>query len=399
MYKSFLNLKKQPFANNFKNYYKEKERKFKLIVGFENENYLVSISKNLSSKNIYNNKYPYLSSLSLTMQKSFLKLSKKIKKRFNPKKIIEIGSNDGTFAKNFKKENIICVEPCSNLSKITKKLGYTTYNNFWNAQLIHKLKKKNEKINLIYSANTISHINDLNEVFNCVVKILDRSGILIIEDPSLLETIKKNIYDQFYNEHKYVFSLIAIENIIKKYNLEVFDVENLETHGGSIRYYIKHKTNTKFLISKTVFNQRKNEISYGLNKFITYKKFAKRIYKSRIKLINIFHNLKKKNKKIIGYGATAKSATVLNFCNINFKHIDYFLDTTAFKINKFTPGTNIFVKKYKKKLSTKDTNYVFLGAWNFKKEIFKKEKDFLNSGGKFITHIPYPQIINKNSKL
>jgi methylation protein EvaC len=399
MYKLFLNLGNQPFANNFKNYYKEKERKFKLTIGFEDQNYLVSISKNLNSKNIYNNKYPYLSSLSLTMQKSFYLLSKKIKKKFNPNKIIEIGSNDGSFVKNFKKKVIICIEPCGNLSKITKKLGYETYNNFWNAALINKLKKKNEKIDLIYSANTISHINNLHEVFGCVSKILDKSGILIVEDPSLLETIKKNIYDQFYNEHKYVFSLIAIEKIITQYNLEVFDIENLETHGGSIRFYIKHKQNNKFKITKKVFNQRKKEINYGLKNFITYKKFAKRIYKSRIKLIKIFYNLKKNNKKIIGYGATAKSATVLNFCNINYNHIDYFLDTTTFKINKFTPGTNIFVKKYRAKLTTQDANYIFLGAWNFKKEIFKKEKFFLNSGGKFITHVPNPQIISKNSKL
>ena len=136
-------------------------------------------------------------------------------------------------------------------------------------------------------------------------------------------------------------SLIAIENIIKKYNLEIFDLENLETHGGSLRFYIKKKKNTKYKINKRVINQRNKEISYGLTKFITYKKFAKRIYKSRTKLIKLFNNSKKNNNKIIGYGATAKSATVLNFCNINYKYIDYFLDTTAFKINKYTPGTNI----------------------------------------------------------
>ena len=393
MYKIFLNLQKQPFANNFKNSFKEKEKKFSLKIGFENKNYLVSISKNLNSKNIYNNKYPYLSSLSTTMQKSFLELSKKIKKRFNPKKIIEIGSNDGSFSKNFKKEKIICVEPCFNLAKITKKLGYKTYNKFWDTKLINILKKK--KIDLIYSANTISHINNLNEVFNCISKVLDQSGILIIEDPSLLETIKKNIYDQFYNEHKYVFSLLAIENILKKHDLEVFEIENLSTHGGSIRYYIKHNTNKKFKINNNLIIQKKKEISYGLKKFITYKNFANRVYKSKIKLIKIFNNLKINKKKIIGYGATAKSATVLNFCKINHTYIDYFLDTTSFKINKFTPGTNILVKKYKKKLNIKNADYIFLGAWNFKKEIFLKEKNFLKQGGKFITHIPVPKIISK----
>jgi methylation protein EvaC len=395
MYKIFLNLKNHPFANNFKKDFKEKERKFNLSIGLENKNYLVSISKNLNSKNIYNNKYPYLSSMSLTMKKSFQELSKKIKKKFKPKKIIEIGSNDGSFVKHFENKKIICVEPCGNLAKITKKLGYETYNKFWDSKLINIIKNKKVKIDLIYSANTISHINNLNEVFKCIAKTLDVSGICIIEDPSLLETIKKNIFDQFYNEHKYVFSLIAINNIIKKYNLVVFNVERLNTHGGSLRYYIKHKKNYKYKINKNVAIQIKMETDYGLKKLITYKRFANRVHVSRIKLIKIFNNLKENKKKVIGYGATAKSATILNFCNINNKYIDYFLDTTKYKINKFTPGTNIFIKKYKKKLSLKEADYVFLGAWNFKKEIFLKEKEFIKKGGKFITHIPTPRIITK----
>ena len=395
MYKIFLNLKNQPFANNFKKNFKAKERKFNLSIGLEKKNYLVSISKNLNSKNIYNNKYPYLSSMSLTMKKSFHELSKKIKKEFKPRKIIEIGSNDGCFARHFKREKIICIEPCGNLAKITKKLGYETYNKFWDSKLINIIKSKKVKIDLIYSANTISHINNLNEVFKCIAKILDKSGVCIIEDPSLLETIKKNIFDQFYNEHKYVFSLIAINNIIKKYNLVVFNVERLNTHGGSLRYFIKHKKNYKYKINKNVFIQIKKETGYGLKKLTTYKRFANRVHVSRIKLIKIFNNLKKNNKKIIGYGATAKSATILNFCNINNEYIDYFLDTTKYKINKFTPGTNILVKKYKKKLSLKDADYIFLGAWNFKKEIFSKEKEFIKKGGKFITHIPTPRIISK----
>jgi methylation protein EvaC len=395
MYKIFLNLKKQPFANNFKKSFKEKEIKFHLSIGLENKNYLVSISRNLNSKNIYNNKYPYLSSMSLTMKKSFQELSKKIKKKFKPKKIIEIGSNDGSFAKHFDYKKIICVEPCGNLAKITKKLGYETYNKFWDSKLIKIIKNRKIKIDLIYSANTISHINNLNEVFKCITKILDKSGVCIIEDPSLLETIKKNIYDQFYNEHKYVFSLLAINNIVKKYNLEIFNVEKINNHGGSLRYYIKYKNNYKYKINKNVFTQIKRETEYGLKKLATYKKFADRVYESRIKLIKIFNYLKKNKKKIIGYGATAKSATILNFCKINNKYIDYFLDTTIHKINKFTPGTNILVKKYKKKLSLKDADYVFLGAWNFKKEIFLKEKEFIKEGGKFITHIPTPHIISK----
>jgi methylation protein EvaC len=141
--------------------------------------------------------------------------------------------------------------------------------------------------------------------------------------------------------------------------------------------------------------RKKKEIKFGLHKLSTYINFAKRVSNSKKKLKNIFYKLKKQKKKIIGYGATAKSATVLNFCKINNKQIDYFLDTTPYKINKYTPGSGIFIKKYTKKISIKECDYAFLGAWNFKKEIFLKEKKFLKEGGKFITHVPFPNIISK----
>ena len=173
--------------------------------------------------------------------------------------------------------------------------------------------------------------------------------------------------------------------------MEIFNIENTKTHGGSNRYYIKKKDNKFFRISRNVKKEIKKEIKYGLNKFSTYKKFEKKVKLSKKKLIEIFSKIKKKKLKIIGYGATAKSCTVLNYCGIGKEYIEFFYDTTSFKINKFLPGTKIFIKKYKK-LKKSDSDFVYLGAWNFKEEIFKKEKNFINNGGKFITHVPFPKI-------
>ena len=133
-------------------------------------------------------------------------------------------------------------------------------------------------------------------------------------------------------------------------------------------------------------------MKFGLNKKITYIKFSKRVKDSKKKLISIFKKSKSQNKKIIGYGATAKSTTILNYCKVNNSTIDYFLDTTKDKQNKYTPGTKILIKKYNGSIDG-DVDLVFLGAWNFKKEIFKKERKFIKSGGKFIVHTPYPRII------
>ena len=391
--KKFLDLGYQPLANSYlnsKNLY-IKEKKFKLVVGFDKNNYLVSILNTVPKEMMFNKDYPYKSSESLTMRDAFKKLSNKIKKKFKPNTILEIGSNDGTFINNFNKKKVIGVEPCKNLANITKKKGYKTYSEYWNINLAKKLTT-NKKIDLIYSANTLSHIKNFSEIFKAIELSLSKNGILILEDPSLLECIKKVAYDQFYCEHIYVFSTIALQKILRKFGLEIFDIENIDTHGGSNRYYIKKYMNTKFKIKKKVNKNIILEKKFGLHKFITYKKFAKKVLKSKKKLNVIFKKLKSQKKKVIGYGATAKSCTVLNYCKIDQKDINFFYDTTSFKINKYLPGSKIKIRKYKK-LSRDEADYVFLGAWNFKEEIFNKEKEFIKNGGKFITHVPLPKII------
>lgn len=392
MNKFFLDLGKQPLANNFLSKYDSKQPIYNLKLYFNDSNKLVSISKRIPSKIMFDNKYPYKSSMSETMKISFERLSKIIKKRFNPNLLLEIGSNDGALLKNFDKKKVIGIEPCLNLAKITKKKGFKTYPLYWNNKTAKYINRKYNNIDLIYSANTLTHISNLDDVFKSIKIVLNKKGILIIEDPSLLECLKKNSYDQFYNEHIYVFSAIALKNLLKKFNLEIFDIENLKTHGGSLRYFIKDIKNNKFKITPNVKRQLKSEINYGLQKFETYKNFATRVKKSKTRLLNILNRLKNNNKTITGYGATAKAVTVLNYCNINKNLINYFIDTTPEKQNKYMPGKKIKVLRYDNKI-IKNTDYFFLGAWNFRNEILNKEKKFLKKGGKFLTHIPIPKII------
>ncbi len=389
----FLDLGLQPLANYYltKKTLNRTEKKYKLKICYSKQDKLISIKKTFSSKMMFNNNYPYRSSMSKTMTKSFKDLSRIIKKEYRPKKILEIGSNDGSFIANFKKNQTIGIEPCANIEKITKKLKFNTYPEYWTKKLAIKIVKQNSKVDLIYSANTISHIKDLNEVFRAINYVLNKDGILILEDPSLLECLKRNTYDQFYNEHIYVFSAIALDNILKKHDLKIFKISKLAVHGGSNRYFIKKKINKK-KIHISVLKHKKEELLNGLNKLSCYKKFAVRVQNSKNLLIKIFNDLKNKNKKIIGYGATAKSTTILNYCKIDQKIIDYFLDTTKDKQNKFTPGTKIPIFKYNGYIKD-NVDYIFLGAWNFRDEIFEKEKKFINRGGKFIIHTPKPRIL------
>jgi len=378
MKKNFLNLGKQPIANSFLSSISTKSLKneyfYRLILCFDTKNFLVSVKNPVNPKIQYTDKYAHRASESQTMRKAFKSAAKKLQKRFKPRKVMEIGSNDGVFLKNFPKKKVIAVEPCRNLANLTKK-KFKTYPNFWNKKLSNKISKKHSKVDLIFSSNTISHIPNLKETFEAINNILSDRGVLVIEDPSLSSVIKINSYDQFYDEHVYVFSALSISNIVKNYQLKLFDVEKISNHGGSLRYFITKKKNPYRITSRLnkIINEEKKQ---GLNNFVTFKKFAKKVEKSKQKLVALLTKLKKKNKKIISYGATYKSTTVFNYCKIDNKFFHYVTDTTKNKQGKFTPGMHIPILSPEKGFN-ESVDYAYLGAWNFKKEIMNKEKDYL----------------------
>ena len=388
----FLSLGKQPITNNF--LIKQNpinEFFYDLNIVYDENTKVVSLESFVPPEKMFNETYAHRASMSMTMRKSNKLLFENITKRFDPKSVLEIGSNDGIFLKNFPNIKRVGVEPCKNLADITNKINIKTYDKFWNLELSKKITEVHDKFDLIYSANTISHIHDLNNAFQSINLILHDDGVFILEDPSLLEVIKNTSYDQFYDEHAYVFSVLALNNLLKATELEIFDIEKLTTHGGSNRVFIKKISSNK-KIDNNVLKIINEELEMGMDKFETYQKFAQNVINSKNETIKIFTNLKKNNAKIIGYGATYKSSTILNYCGLDTKFIDYFTDTTENKQGKFTPGTHIPIIKPTDEINSK-IDYVFLGAWNFKKEIFNKEKKFIERGGKFISHVPYPQII------
>ena len=390
MKKIFLNLGKQPLANSFLSSIKKNEFFYNLSVSFDTTNFLVSVTNPVNPKKQYTDKYAHRASESRTMRDAFKNTARKLKKRFAPKLVMEIGSNDGVFIKNFQKKSVIAVEPCKNLANLTKS-KYKTYPNFWNKSLARKIFNKNKKADLIFSANTISHIPNIKETLEAIESSLSNNGVLVIEDPSLKSVIKTNSYDQFYDEHVYVFSALAISEITKKFKLRLFDAEEVENHGGSIRYFIC-KEDAKYKKTQKLIKIIKNEKKNRLDKYKTFLDFSKRVKKSKKDLIRLLNRLKKNNKKIISYGATYKSTTVFNYCNIGTKYLDYVTDTTLNKQGKFTPGKHIPIISPEKGFNS-SVHYAFLGAWNFKREILNKEKEFIKKGGKFITHVPVVKIL------
>jgi len=389
MKKQFLNLGKQPIANRF--IYKdqiENEFLFDLKVAFDEETKLVTQVEYVDPPLMFNKNYTYRGSMSNTMQKHFKKLSNSL--NTNPNfKILEIGSNDGVFIKNWPTSQAIAVEPCGNFAKETQNLGYTTYPEFWTTKLSDKIKANHGHQDIIFAANCICHIPDLDETFKAVESLLNKNGVFIFEDPSLAEVINNTSYDQIYDEHPHVFSVIALDNILKRNGLQVVKVDNLSVHGGSNRIYAQ-KLGTK--VDSSVEENKSYERILGLDKFETFERFAEKVEQSKKDLIRILTQCKKENKKVISYGATSKSTTIFNYCGITPELIDYITDTTPEKQGKLSPGTHIPIITPEEGFN-ESVDYAYLGAWNFIKEISKKESKYLDRGGKFITHVPTVKIV------
>lgn len=391
----FLSLGRQPLANGFLANITEAKDEFfyDMNVVYDNETHLVSLENFVRPELMFNEHYAYHGSMSQTMQDHFKELAAKINKEINPSLVLEIGSNDGVFIKNFTKKQAIAVEPCSNFAAITNKLGYETYDEFWSMKLAKQIELEyHSKVDFIFAANCMCHIPDIEDAFKAVAHLLDETkGVFCFEDPSLLEMLIRGSYDQIYDEHAHIFSITALNKLLKNVGLEIFDVEQLSVHGGSNRIWTQPITG-KYLIKPTVEAALLFEKVSGLTNFSTYVNFAKRVQNSGTELFSMLREIKKTGKKVICYGAASKTTTIFNYCNIGPDLIEYMVDTTPSKVGKLSPGKHIPIVHPKDGFDT-SVKFAFLGAWNFAAEICDKEKLWLAQGGKFITHVPNVRIL------
>ena len=387
----FLSFGKMPIANGFllkKNF--KKEYFFDLKVCFCKNCYLFQLFKQPSPKKMFHKNYAFFSETSEYMKRHFKKTATLIKRSFKTRRnlsILELGSNDGIFLKNFKNNDHLGIEPSYNVFKVAKSKGINCINKFFSTSLALKLSKK---FDVIYSANVLCHISDIKDAIQGVSILLKKRGVFIFEDPYLGEMIKKTSYDQIYDEHVFIFSVHSVISICSRYNLELYDVEPQITHGGSMRYFICNKN--QFKKTTRLKNILKLEKRNRLDKISTIKKFKNQCKKSKKKLLELLLSLKRKNKIIAGFGATSKSSTVLNYCGLTDKTISYITDSTPIKQNKFSPGSHIPIKNYKYFVKNVP-DYVILFAWNHKQEILKKNNFLKYLGGKWILYVPKVKVL------
>ena len=374
-----------PIANGFKKSISQKEFTFNMKVIFGKKFSLFQLVNFPKPEKMFGKNYPFYTSSSKFMVNHFKKYSEWLKKLLKKKKfnVCELGSNDGTFLKNFNQNYSIGFEPSKSVHSVAVKKGINSINKFFNNKNIKSLPKKFQKYDVIIGSNVFCHIPDQVNLIRTIKNSLTNNGYIIFEEPYLGSMYKKSSYDQIYDEHIYMFSVHSVSKLYKKFNFDLIDAIPQTTHGGSMRYILRH-SNLKKKKSKRLRKIFQTEKDEQINSIEGFKSFKKKIEKSKIKLKKKINKIINNGEQICGYGATSKSTTILNYCQINNKMIKCIFDTTKDKIGKYTPGTNIPIYDYKffKKSGFKN---VFLFAWNHKKEIMKKEKKLKNI--KWFSHI------------
>ena len=346
---------------------------YPLEVNFCENCFNCQLSIVVNPKKMFTN-YLYLSSTSKSFVKHFEtaaeKYIKELKLSNKNSYIIDVGSNDGVALKPFKDKkykNILGIEPAKNLAKLANKNKIKTFNGFLETKNLSKIKKNAD---LILASNVFAHSDKLKEMAGCMFKLLGKKGVIVIEVQYLLNTIKDLTFDNIYHEHYNYWSLTSLKNFFENFDATIYKAEKIDTHGGSIRIFIKKGKNHK--PDKSIINLLKEEENAGLKSYKTYEDFGKKVKVIRENVKKNITSLKSNGKKLIGYGSPAKATTALNYFGIS-KEIDFIVEDNKLKQGKFVPGVKIPINS-KKKVISKNNNMLVL-AWNFFKDIKKNNKD------------------------
>ena len=340
--------------------------------------------------------YAYFSSYSSSWLEHAKNYADRITKQLELNKnsfVLEIASNDGYLLQYFKNKEIpvLGIEPAKNIAKVANEKGINTLNEFFSLTLAKKLSISEKSADLIIGNNVFAHVPEINNFVEGLRVMLNDNGVITLEFPHLLQLIEKNQFDTIYHEHLSYFSLNTVKTILSSHDLEIFDVEELSTHGGSLRIFVKHKKNSKIKISINVEHILEKEKENGLLEISFYKNFSDNVKKIRTDFSEFLNEVKNKNAKIVCYGAPAKGNTFLNYCKIDSRMISFTVDKNLHKQGKFLPGTHISIKDPSELMNEKP-DYVIILPWNLENEI-KNEISFVRDwNGKFVIVIPEVRI-------
>lgn len=360
------------------------------------ECYLVQLEEYVSGEDIFS-EYAYFSSYSDSWLKHSSNYVDMITQRLNlgpHSLVVELASNDGYLLQYFVKKGIpaLGVEPAANVATVAVKKGVPTLVKFFGRQTAREMIADGLAADVVIGNNVLAQVPDLNDFISGIRIILKPGGVATIEFPHLMRLMEENQYDTIYHEHFSYFSLITAEKIFAAHGLVLFDVEELPTHGGSLRIYLRHLEDNSKPVSPAVVNLRNHELAAGLNRMETYADFAGAVMESKRALLELLIQLRREGKSVAGYGAPGKGNTLLNYCGIRTDFLEFTVDRNSYKQGRFLPGTHIpiypveFIRKRR-------PDYILILPWNLREEIVEQLAYAREWGAKFIVPIPTARIL------
>jgi 2-polyprenyl-3-methyl-5-hydroxy-6-metoxy-1,4-benzoquinol methylase len=309
--------------------------------------------------------------------------------------VMEIASNDGYLLQYFVEKGIpvLGIEPAANCAQAAEAKGIPSLVKFFGVQTAQELVASGKQADLLLGNNVLAHVPDLNDFVAGMKIVLKPNGILTMEFPHLLQLIEQNQFDTIYHEHFSYFSFLTVEQVFAAHGLTLFDVEEIPTHGGSLRIYGRHTEAATPEVSDRVQQLKAKEIAAGLNRLETYLSFGEKVKATKRKLLGFLIEAKAQGKSIVGYGAPAKGNTLLNYCGVGTDFIDYTVDRSPHKQGLFLPGTHIPIHSPDKIRETKP-DYLLILPWNLKDEVMAQMADIREWGGKFVVPIPEVQVFS-----
>lgn len=353
--------------------------------------FLVQLEEFESPANIFSD-YAYFSSFSASWLEHARRYAHDTIGRFSIDggwKVVEIASNDGYLLRNFRDAGIpvLGIEPAENVARTAQQAGIHTVVKFFGVQTAEELVREGARADLLIGNNVLAHVPDLNDFVAGMKILLSPRGMITMEFPHLMRLMQENQFDTIYHEHFSYLSLLTVDRVFAAHGLKVFDVEELSTHGGSLRVYACHAGNADLAVTPKVKALLEREVAGGLSRIETYDAFSEQVRETKRKLLEFLIRIKREGKRIVGYGAPAKGNTLLNYCGIRTDFLDYTVDLSPHKQGMYLPGTRIPIHAPERIAETRP-DYVLILPWNLREEIMEQMAHIRTWGARFIVPIP-----------
>jgi cyclopropane fatty-acyl-phospholipid synthase-like methyltransferase len=353
--------------------------------------FLVQIDEYKKSEEIFSHKYAYFSSFSSSWLEHARHYVEMITARLGLNKesfVVEIGSNDGYLLQYFKEKDIPClgIEPAENTAEVARGKGIEVISDFFDIKLADRLVTEGRKANLIVGNNVLAHVPDINDFVKGLQILLKKEGVITLEFPHLMRLVEENQFDTIYHEHFSYLSFHTVTRIFSEHGLVLFDVEELPTHGGSLRIYARQEEDRSHEISPNAKFLLEKESSVGMNDLAYYSDFQEKANKIKYELLSFLLAQKREGKKVVAYGAAAKGNTLLNYCGIKKDVIQFVVDASPHKQGNFLPGSHLPVVE-EDRMREFMPDYVIILPWNIKEELMNQLSYIRDWGGKFVIPI------------